>query len=527
VNALVDLFDLHLPVLPVLLPLATACGLLALGDAGAAAMRRARALSLVSALLGLGVALLLALDASHGELRTYRLGDWPAPFGIVLVIDRLAALMLLLTPCVALPALLYACAGWDSRGRHFHALFHLQLMGLAGAFVTGDVFNLFVFFEVLLIASYVLLVHGQGRERLRWGVPYVVLNLAASALFLIGVALLYAHTGTLNLADLVRRVPLVTGPEAALLKAGGLLLLVVFGFKAALLPLHLWLPGTYAAASAPVAALFAIMTKVGVYAIVRVHVGVFGDGAGESTRLAEGWLLPLALASSAVAVLGAMAAGTLSRLVAWLTVVSVGTALIAVGLFSTEALSAGLYYTVHSTLVIALLFLLAELIAQQRGAEGGRLQPAHPVAQPGLLGLLLLVAAASVAGLPPLPGFLGKVMILQATPASSAPWVWTVVLAVGFLSLLTLSRAGSVLFWAADAGQGRSTVTAGGTTLGAALLLTAALVGLTLAAGPIKRYTDAAAAQLDDRAAYVRAVFGEAAATPSTRPYVGDRGTAR
>ncbi|UUX94913.1 monovalent cation/H+ antiporter subunit D [Aquabacterium sp. J223] len=526
-NALVALLDPHLAVLPVLLPLATACLLLALGDAGAAAMRRARALSLVSALLGLGFAWLLTLEAAGGELRIYRLGDWPAPFGIVLVVDRLAALMLLLTQCVALPALLYAGAGWDTRGRHFHALFHLQLMGLAGAFVTGDVFNLFVFFEVLLIASYVLLVHGQGRERLRWGVPYVVLNLAASALFLIGVALLYAHTGTLNLADLMRRVPQVTGAEAAMLQAGALLLLVVFGFKAALLPLHLWLPGTYAAASAPVAALFAIMTKVGVYAIVRVHLGVFGDGAGESSRLAEAWLLPLALASSVLAVLGAMAAGTLPRLVAWLTVVSVGTALVAVGLFSTEALAAGLYYTVHSTLVIALLFLLAELIALQRGAGAGRLQPAGAVSQPALLGLLLLLAAASVAGLPPLPGFLGKVMILQATPAAAAPWVWTVVLGVGFLSLLTLSRAGSVLFWAVDAGQRRSTVTASGAPLGAVLLLSAALVGMTLAAEPIKRYTDAAAAQLEDRAGYVRAVFGEAASTPSTRPYVGDRGAAR
>ena len=174
------------------------------------------------------------------------------------------------------------CGGWDTHGRHFHPLYQFQLMGLGGAFVTGDLFNLFVFFEVLLIASYALLLHGQGRERLRAGIQYVALNLTASALFLIGVSLIYAVTGTLNLADLSLRVAEVRGTEAVVLKAAALILLVVFGLKAAMLPLYLWLPATYAAASAPVAALFALMTKVGVYSIVRVHGVVFGDAAGDA-----------------------------------------------------------------------------------------------------------------------------------------------------------------------------------------------------------------------------------------------------
>jgi multicomponent K+:H+ antiporter subunit D len=502
----------HLPILPVMLPAFTAVLLLLIGDDEA---RRpwVRRIALASVLLGAVFAFRLVETAATGTLTVYRLGDWPAPFGIVLVIDRLSALMLMLTSCVAVPVLWYACGGWDAHGRHFHALFQFQLMGLAGAFATGDIFNLFVFFEVLLIASYVLMAHGLGRQRLRVGLQYVVLNLVASALFLVGVALLYAFAGTLNFADLALRVPQVTGPEASLLKAGGLILLVVFGFKAALVPLSMWLPATYAASCAPVAALFAIMTKVGVYAILRVHGGVFG------AELVQPILLPLALATSVVGVLGALAAHTLPRLVAWLTVSSVGTILVAVGLYDAAAWAAGLYYLLNSTLVIAGLFLLAELVAAQRGPMADRLEPCSPVAQPALLGLMLLLAAASTAGLPPLPGFIGKLMLLEASVGlPSAVAVWAVVLGVGFLTLVGLARAGSVLFWSV-----RPEVTGGASgaspqLLGATLALLAMSVLLSAFAAPVQRYTAAAALQLQDRTAYARAVLGDAAAQ-TTRPY--------
>jgi multicomponent K+:H+ antiporter subunit D len=509
----------HLPVLPVLVPLFTAALLLALGDGagahGSRTLARARLISVVSAAIGLLVAVQLALDAHAGGWRVYRMGEWPAPYGIVLVVDRLSALMVLLTQLLALPVVVYAAGGWDAHGRHFHAMLHFQLMGLAGAFVTGDLFNLFVFFEVLLIASYVLLVHGQGRERFRFGVPYVVLNLSASGLFLIGVALLYAVTGTLNLADLAMRVPALTGTEASLAQAGAMLLLVVFGFKAALLPLHLWLPGTYASASAPVAALFALMTKVGVYAILRVHGVVFGDGAGESARLVEPWLLPLALASSLLAVLGALAASTLPRLVAWLTIASVGTILAAIGLFSAPAWSAALYYMAQSTLVIAALFLLSELVGAQRGEVGDRLESAGPVAQPALLGTMLLLLAASVIGLPPLPGFLGKLMILQAAQGPVMPWLWTGVLLVGFFSLLGLARAGSILFWAVEPGRSGGAAGASPRLVLATFALLAGLLAMTVAAGPLKHYADAAALQLLDREGAARAVLGDG---PGSQP---------
>lgn len=518
----------HLPVLPVLLPALTASLLLLIGDGaeshGNARLKWSRRVGLFSVALGVLLAGWLVARTDAGVLHVYRVGNWPAPFGIALVVDRLSALMLLLTQLVALPVLWYACGGWDAHGRHFQALFQFQLMGLAGAFVTGDLFNLFVFFEVLLIASYALLVHGLGRERLRVGVQYVVLNLLASALFLIGVSLLYGMTGTLNLADLARRVPQITGSDAVLLQASALILLVVFGFKAALLPLSLWLPGTYAAASAPVAALFAIMTKVGVYAIVRVHGVVFGADAGESGLLVGAWLLPLALGTSVLGALGALAADTLPRLAAWLTVSSVGTILTGFGLFSPAGWSAGLFYMAHSSLISAGLFLLAELVASQRGDAGGRLEPSSPVAQPLLLGLLLLLGGASVAGLPPLPGFLGKVMVLKASGGGPLQgWVWAAVLAVGFLALVALARAGSLLFWnvrpeLAGAASGSSPRLVVPTVL----LLLAGVV-LTVYAAPLKRFTDAAARQLTDHHAYGAAVLGEDPSSgqvvESLRPY--------
>ena len=519
----------HLPVLPVLLPALTAIVLLLLGDHGGDSHgshghRRllwARRIAMASALAGLVLAAVLVQRAAAGELMVYRLGEWPAPYGIVLMVDRLGAMMVLLSSLVAVPVLWYATGGWDARGRYFHAIFQFQLMGLNGAFVTGDVFNLFVFFEVLLISSYVLMLHGQGRDRMRVGLHYVVLNLAASSLFLIGVALLYAKTGTLNFADLAVRVPLVAEPDAVLLKAGGLLLLVVFGFKAALAPLSMWLPATYAAAAAPVAALFAIMTKVGVYAIVRVHGVVFGADAGASALVAAPLLLPLALATSIIGVLGALAARTLERLVAWLTVASVGTVLVAVGLYTSASWAAALYYMANSTLVVAGLFLLAELVSAQRGDAADRLEPSSRVAQPALLGLMMLLAAASAACLPPLPGFIGKLMLLEA--ASVHAWqaaVWTVVLSVGFLTLIGLARAGSILFWhvrddAIGASSGASPK-----LIGATVSLLVATVAMSVFAEPINQYTRAAAAQLIDREAYARAVLGSAGtAVETTRPY--------
>lgn len=536
-QVILDFWGQHAPVLSVLLPSFTAMAQLLLGDhAGLSAqggghqhgrLLGRRWLGLASTALGLLMALGLLWRVDAGELLVYELGEWPAPFGIVMVVDRLSALLQALTYLVALPVLWYACGGWDTRGRHFHALFQFQLMGLSGAFLTGDLFNLFVFFEVLLIASYVLLLHGFGRERLRMGIHYVVLNLTASALFLIGLAMLYSTTGTLNMADAALQVARLEGDLLWLAQSAALVLLVVFGLKAALVPLYFWLPGTYAAASAPVAALFAIMTKVGVYSIIRVHWVIFGVDAGAATQTVASWLLPMALATSVLGVLGALASHTLSRLVAYLTVSSVGTILAGVALFTPETLSAALYYTLHSTIVIAGLFLFVELMASQRGATYDKLQPAPAVREPVLLGVMMLFGAASAAGLPPLPGFLGKLMMLQSSAGLPAQaWVWTVVLGVGFLTIIGLARAGVILFWHVQPDENTHASGSSPKLLASAWAFMALTVAMAVLASPIKSYTDAAAQQLTDKAGYASAVLGRqgGAALPTILPYDGSQG---
>ena len=284
-----------------------------------------RVFSVAGVLALIAIALGLAWQVSDGSVIYYRLGDWAAPFGIVVVGDRLSTLMVLLTSVLALFVLLYSIgSGWDDRGRHFHALFQFQLMGILGAFLTGDLFNLFVFFEVLLIASYGLMIHAGGNARLRAGVQYVLFNLIGSTLFLFALGSIYAETGTLNMADLAERVKLIDPAETVGIRVAAVLLLLVFAIKAALVPLHFWLPSSYAEAPAPVAALFAIMTKVGAYAIIRVYTMVFPPDLEVTSGLHDVWLLPAALVSLAIGTIGVLAAKKLDRLVAFSVVGSMG-----------------------------------------------------------------------------------------------------------------------------------------------------------------------------------------------------------
>jgi multicomponent K+:H+ antiporter subunit D len=496
---------------PVVLPLLAGAALLALERLRPAWQAP---LSIATTLGLLLVALQLALDTADGTVHAYLVGNWPAPFGIALAADRLSTLMLLLTAVVALGSLLAALADWHARGAHFHALFQFQLMGLSGAFLTADLFNLFVFFEVLLAASYGLLLHGGGGERLRAATHYVALNLTGSALFLIAVSLLYALTGTLNLADLAMKVPLLEAGDAPLARVAALLLLVVFCLKAALFPLGLWLPATYGAAAAPVAALFAIMTKVGIYAVIRVFTTVFGEQAGALAGVGSALLTPLGLTTLVLAALGALASPSLCTLCGWLVVGSAGTLLAAVGLSQGPGLAAALYYLAHSTLIAAALFLLVELIARQRGSFGASLDPGPRIAQPALLGAMFFVCAASVAGLPPLSGFLGKVSILVAALPSQNAWAfWGIVLATSLLTLIALARAGSRLFWKTreELVPASPHVTL---AVAAPSVLLAGTIALAVFAAPAHRYTADTAAQLVRPDEYIRSVLG---AKPSAR----------
>jgi multicomponent K+:H+ antiporter subunit D len=501
----------HLLVVPVVLPLMVAAALLAAAPRPALA----RALGLASTLVLAAVAAVLLALSADDAYRVYALGAWPAPFGIVLVLDRTSALLVAVTALVAIAALAAAARGWDARGRHFHALFQFQLAGLNGAFLTGDLFNLFVFFEVLLIASYCLLLHGLGVERLRAAVHYVVINLTASALFLVAVGTLYGLTGTLNMADLAVGVGALPPEDAALARAAGLVLFVVFGVKAALFPLQFWLPATYAAASAPVAALFAVMTKVGLYAIARLYPLVFGVEAGAAALL-DAPLMPFALATLALGAIGALAAPHLRGVVAYFTIVSAGTVLVALALGSQAGMAAALYYMAHSSFAIAALFLIGGLLAGQRGATGDRLTPGPALAQPGLLGLLLLFGALGLAGLPPLSGFVGKLLVLQAARGDAAPWVWSVVLAATLLAIVCLTRTGSLVIWNSARGPSHAAA-AKAADLAPVLYLLACGALMALYAAPIHRYTDAAAAQLLAPRGYIETVL-QAAPAPRARP---------
>ena len=513
----------HLLLVPIVLPLVTGAILLLLERRHE--VRVLRIASGVSLLLLLATTLALLARTSGGGIDVYLLGDWPSRIGIVLMADRLSALMVATTTLLAIPALMYASAGWDRRALHFHALFQVQLAGLNGAFLTGDIFNLFVFFEVLLIASYGLLLSGARGERISAGMHYVVFNIAASTLFLIALGLVYGLFGTLNMAELAVRVREVAPEDVALARAACGLLLVVFCAKAALLPMYLWLPETYARAPAAVAALFVILTKVGLYAVLRTGTLVFGDDAGPLAGFAREALLVFGMVTMLQAGLGVVGAMRLRIGASYLVLMSSGMLFIAFALATPGTIAAGLYYLPHSCFGAAAMFLLAHVVQRERAQVGDRVLPMAPPL-PCLTGFIYLLVAVSLVGLPPLSGFIGKFLLLGATPAQDTGWVYAVVLGSSLLALIGLTRTGTRLFWRTEdegGGEGEGQVpvpqAAGAPRISrlefAALgLLIGYGIAMTLAAGPLLRYTAAAAEQLLSPGDYVQEVRG---ATPRMR----------
>jgi len=426
--------------------------------------------------------------------------------------------MVLLTCVLAVPVLLYAIgSGWDNRGRHFHPLFQFQLMGILGAFLTGDAFNLFVFFEVLLIASYGLMIHAGGQRRLRAGTQYVLYNLLGSTLFLFALGTIYAETGTLNMADLAMRVATLDAGDGAGIRVAAVLLLLVFAVKAAILPLHFWLPASYSEAPAPVAALFAIMTKVGAYCIIRFYTLVFPPDLEITQGLFDVWLMPAALLTVALGMAGVLGARRADRMVAFSVIGSMGMLLAAVSVFTPAGISAALYYAIHSTFAAAALFLLIDVIRSRRGAAEVSFVDAPPLAGGALVAGMFFVAAIAMTGLPPLSGFLGKLLILDAARSADLMWwVWGVILVGSLIAVVGFSRAGSQIFWKAHQstpepaegdeapveaeGQGVLPMVAIGGLL-------ALVVALTVAAGPMTRVLNATAAQLFNPERYLAVVL--------------------
>ena len=539
----------HLMLAPIMLPLLSAAVMLLLREDQ---HRTKLVLNLGSTLLGLVIACALLLWAhQQGEPATmgvYLPGNWPAPFGIALALDRLSALMLVLTSAVGLAAALYGSARWYRAGVHYHPLFQFQLMGLSGAFLTADLFNLFVFFEIMLAASYGLLLHGSGRARVQAGLHFIAINLAASSLFLIGVSMLYGLTGTLNMADLARSVAQVAEADRGLLHAAAGILATAFLIKAAVWPLNFWLVPAYSAATAPVGALFAIMTKVGVYAILRLWTLVFGSEAGASAQFGSLWLIGGGMVTMAFGAMGMLGSQRLGHLAGYAAIVSSGTLLAAMG-FGQNGLTAGLlYYLPSSTLAVCALFLLSDVIDRWRNSDdnadpyepradaapflnaelvptdGTNLDENEEVlvgraipAAAALVGLSFMACTLLIAGLPPLSGFVGKVTMLTAllnplglgSSAGLRPgWVgWAfmaLLIASGLLALIALSRAGIRHFWAAHDRPTPQLRVLEGLPIAALLL---ACIGLTFAAAPAMRFTQATADALHAPSTYVRAIL--------------------
>ena len=470
----------HLIVAPILIPFFAGALMLVYDER----QRRAKVTISVISVLAMLIAAIELLVRSKGSELTgnndigfYLLGDWAAPFGIVLVADRLSAMMLVMTGLLALPALLYAAAAWHRQGQHFHSLFQFLLMGVNGAFLTGDLFNLFVFFEVLLAASYGLLLHGGGQLRVRAGLHYIAINLTGSLLFLIGVSLVYGATGTLNMAQLSNLVPVLPEIRRPMFHAGAAIMGLAFLIKSGIWPMSFWLPTAYMAGAAPVAAMFAIMTKVGVYVILRLSFLVFGPDAGASAGFGIQVLIAGGMATVAFGFIGVLASQGLGQMAAHLVLVSSGTVLASAGFAAagggSAILAAALFYLLSSTLAISALFLLIEPMSRTDGGIAALLaltadayglderederEPEPGLAIPGTLTVLGLAFGACVlvlAGLPPLSGFIGKIGILQgvlsdgaATPVLSWAFVALLILS-GFATLVGLVRIGIQTFWA-------------------------------------------------------------------------------
>jgi len=527
----------QLVIVPVLLPLVASALMLALNEKRRT-LKRLLGLATMAGLL-LVSALLVLEVAGDGGPHVHLAGNWPAPFAIVLVADRLSAMLLLLANTLGSFAMLYAAARWDRVGPRFHALFLLLLTGVNGAFLTGDLFNLFVFFEVLLAASYGLLLHGAGAARTSAALHYVTINIVASLLFLLGVAILYAVTGTLNMADMARTASLLPAESRSLLAAGAAILVIAFLTKAAIWPLCFWLPRTYGVAAPPVAAQFAILTKVGIYIILRLSSLLLATETGAAGAAARDWLLAGGFATMAFGTLGILAARRLTQVAGNYLLVSSGTLLAAIGFGGQMMLAALLFYFASSTLGAGALYLVIEPVERnaeegEEGADGkepafrdeysGRRDNYVGVPQdedeeteagvviPGTIAILggcFIICALLLSGLPPFSGFIGKFAILDAlfqkTAITPVTWTFVTLLALsGLAAMISMTRAGIDLLWTPAR---HSPPPLNIIEIVPVWLLLGACLALTVAAGPVMRYMERTAENLVLPSSYIEAVL--------------------
>ena len=487
-------------VLPILVPLGTAAVLM-LAPKRAAPQRW---ISLIGSILLLASALLVVHRVNTAGVQVLQISAWPAPFGITVVADLLAAILVVAVGIVGAAITTVAFSGVDPRREAFgyHPLLQILLMGVAGAFLTGDLFNLYVWFEVMLVASFVLMALNRTREQMEAAFKYVTLNLIASSIFLTALGLLYGATGTLNMADLSRIWPTIRTPGVDTVLAA--LFLIAFSIKAGLFPLFFWLPASYHTPPAPIGAAFAgLLTKVGVYALIRVFTLLFHGAPPALFAL----LLAMSMATMVVGLVAALSERDVRRVLAFNLVGHIGYTTASLSLMTPAALAGAIFYVLHHIVVITNLYLVSGVLLRMRRTTDiaglGGIYKAQPA-----FAALAMIPMFSLAGVPPLSGFLGKLAIVEGTFAAGAYWVGGLVLVVGLLTLLSMARVWADAFWSPAAGT--QDVASPGTPLLAAIAVLSLLtLGMTIGAEPLFDFASRASQQLLQRDEYVRAVLGE------------------
>jgi multicomponent Na+:H+ antiporter subunit D len=486
-------------VLPILVPLVTAILMLLLP----ARPNRQRWISLIGSVLLLGASVVLFREVDTKGIQVLQVSSWAAPFGITLVADLLSAMLVVATGIVAVAIAGAAFAGVDPKREAYgyHPLVQILVMGVCGAFLTGDLFNLYVWFEVMLVASFVLMSLHRNRAQVDAAFKYVAINLIASSIFLTALGLLYGVAGTLNMADLARVWPTLhsTGVDTVL----AVLFVMAFSIKAGLFPLFFWLPASYHTPPAVVGALFAgLLTKVGVYSLMRIFTLLFQDAPSALFTL----LLAMSALTMVIGLVAAQRERDVRRVLSFNLVGHIGYTTASLTVLTPAALSGAILYMLHHIVVITNLFLVTAVLLRLRRSTDlttlGGLYRDQPV-----FTALALIPVFSLAGVPPLSGFLGKLAILEGTFAAGAYWVGAIVLVVGLLTLISMGRLWAVAFW--QASDGRSDSASPGTALLVAIGgLNVVTLAITVWAGPLFDLTTRAAEQLLSRDQYIRAVLG-------------------
>jgi multicomponent Na+:H+ antiporter subunit D len=495
-------------LLPILIPFATALASLFVWRH----LRVQRVINVIGASALLTSAVFLVSLIWQSGIQAIQLGNWPSPFGITLVADLFSAAMVLLAGIVGLAVAVYSLVSIDIRRESFgyYPLFHILLMGVCGSFLTGDIFNLYVWFEVMLISSFVLLELGSEKAQLEGAIKYVTLNLISSALFLAAVGILYGVVGTLNMAHLSLQLNAVGQPR--LVTTLAMMFLVAFGIKAAIFPLFFWLPASYHTPPDPVSAIFAgLLTKVGVYALIRVFTLLFVHDVEYTHRL----ILIIAAFTMITGVLGAVAQNEFRRILSFHIVSQIGYMILGLGLYTPLALAGSIFYIVHHIIVKTNLFLVSGVASRLLGAyqlkKMGGLYASHPG-----LAILFMIPALSLAGIPPLSGFWGKFILLRASLDTREYVAAFVALLAGLLTLFSMIKIWSEVFWKSKPEvEGQSSSSADLPQLKSPLLFIlpiVALASMTILIGlfcePVFTYATRAATQLMNPNEYIRSVLG-------------------